>query len=281
MQISNLTSPSSIIYSCNVYLIQGDGSIVEDVNTLVDVGSDPSVIDRILNMPRGIGKKPIEQVILTHGHFDHTAMLELVRENFDPIVYAYSAAVAPDVLLKDGQKLRCGDREFEVIYTPSHSDDSICLYCKMDGVMFAGDTPVVIRSSEGSYGDRFVWTLERLCQKDVRTVYFGHGSSLSKGAQAVLTESLRNVRTAQAAQQSAAGVEQQTIGLDQIAVGMNDINQAAQQSAGAQQSQKAAQDLHNLAEQLKGTVAHYRIWNFKPMYGFEFTARGSLAVNSN
>ncbi|MFN8597027.1 MAG: methyl-accepting chemotaxis protein [Anaerolineae bacterium] len=66
--------------------------------------------------------------------------------------------------------------------------------------------------------------------------------------------------SAQAAQQIVAGVEQQTIGLDQIAIGMSDINQAAQQTAsGAQQSQRAAQDLTDLATQLKGVVAQYRM----------------------
>lgn len=219
MQISNLTNPSSMIYSCNVYLIQGNSSTVGDVNTLVDVGSDPSVIDRILNMPRGIGKKPIEQVILTHSHFDHTAILELVRENFDPVVFARSASVAPDVLLEDGQELRCGDREFEVIYTPGHSDDSICLYCKMEGVMFVGDAPVVIRSSEGIYEDRLVWALERLWQKDVRAIYFGHGSPLTQRTRAILAESLQNVRTAQAAQQSAAGAQP----TQEIAPEMNEL----------------------------------------------------------
>jgi methyl-accepting chemotaxis protein len=66
--------------------------------------------------------------------------------------------------------------------------------------------------------------------------------------------------SAQAAQQIVAGVEQQTIGLDQIAIGMSDINQAAQQTAsGAQQSQRAAQDLTDLATQLKGVIAQYRL----------------------
>jgi glyoxylase-like metal-dependent hydrolase (beta-lactamase superfamily II) len=197
MQISNLTNSTSMIYSCNVYHVQGNWNAIQDVHTLVDVGSDPSVIDRILNMPVGVGKKAIEQVILTHSHFDHTAILELIREKFNPIVFARSASVAPDVLLEDGQELRCGDREFEVICTPGHSDDSVCLYCQTDGVLFAGDTPVVIRPGGGSYEDRFVQALERLCQKDVRTIYFGHGSPLTKHAQAVLAESLQNVRAAQ------------------------------------------------------------------------------------
>jgi hypothetical protein len=80
MQISNLTNLSSMIYSCNVYLVQGNGHAPAGTNTLVDVGSDPSVVDRILHQPNGRDKKLIEQVILTHSHFDHSGILDLVRE---------------------------------------------------------------------------------------------------------------------------------------------------------------------------------------------------------
>jgi glyoxylase-like metal-dependent hydrolase (beta-lactamase superfamily II) len=118
MQISNLTNLSSMIYSCNVYLVQGNGHALTDMNTLVDVGIDPSVVDRILHQPTGGDKKLVEQVILTHSHFDHSAILELVRKKFEPAIYARSASVAPDFSLEDGQRLVCGDREFEVICTP-------------------------------------------------------------------------------------------------------------------------------------------------------------------
>ena len=197
MQISNLTKRSSMLYSCNVYFVQGDWNAINAANTLVDVGSDPGVIDRIAGMPAGIGGRVIEQVILTHSHSDHTAILELVREKFKPVVYARSASLAPDVLLEDGQRLVCGDREFQVIWTPGHSEDSVCLYSPSDGTLFAGDVPVVVRSGEDNYDDRLVQTLERLCREETRTIYFGHGPSLHKDVQAVLTESLRNVRAAQ------------------------------------------------------------------------------------
>ena len=195
MQISNLTYRSSMSYSCNVYLLQGDRNAPQGNNTLVDVGNDPSVIDRIAGMPIGVGKRAIEQVVLTHSHSDHTGILELVRGKFKPMVYACSGSLAPDVLLQDGQKLICGDQEFQVLCTPGHSEDSICLYCPSDGTLFAGDTPVVIRA-DGSYEDWFVQVLERLSRKEIRTIYFGHGSSLHKNAQAVLAESLKNVMAA-------------------------------------------------------------------------------------
>jgi len=54
----------------------------------------------------------------------------------------------------------------------------------------------VVRSSEAGYEERFVRALERLCRKEIRTIYFGHGASLHKNVQAVLAESLKNVMAA-------------------------------------------------------------------------------------
>ena len=196
MRISNLIQVASMIYSSNVYLVLGDWSAIDDVNTLIDVGNDPGVLARIAAAPTGVGKRSIEQVILTHSHFDHTALLPKIRERYQPVVYARSAFAGADVVVTDGQTLRCGDRFFEVIHTPGHSDDSICLYFQTDGVLFVGDTPVVIRTTDGTHEDRFVAALERLCRLDVRAIYFGHGDPLTTGAQAALCTSLRNVRIA-------------------------------------------------------------------------------------
>ncbi|MFH0999163.1 MAG: MBL fold metallo-hydrolase [Pseudomonadota bacterium] len=59
------------VYSSNVYTVMGDWKRIEDVNTLVDVGNDPSIIEVIGKMNMGVGKSKVEQVILTHDHFDH------------------------------------------------------------------------------------------------------------------------------------------------------------------------------------------------------------------
>jgi glyoxylase-like metal-dependent hydrolase (beta-lactamase superfamily II) len=196
MRISNLTCSKSMIYSSNVYLVLGDWSAIDDVNTLIDVGNDPAIFDKIAVAPTGVGKQAIEQVIFTHSHFDHTALLPQVRDRYAPLVYAHSAFASADQVLHDGQTLRCGDRVLEVMYTPGHSDDSICLYCQTDGVLFVGDTPVIIRSTDGTYEDRFVAALDRLCQLDVRVIYFGHGDPLTERPHEMLLNTLRNVRIA-------------------------------------------------------------------------------------
>lgn len=99
-----------------------------------------------------------------------------------------------DVVLEDGQELRCGDRYFQVIHSPGHSDDSICLYCYNDGALFVGDTPVLIRTPDNTYEEPFVKVVERLSRLDVRSIYFGHGLSMTVGAKAAIQESFANVK---------------------------------------------------------------------------------------
>ncbi len=185
-----------MVYSSNVYLVLGDWSAIEDVNTLIDVGNDSAVLTEILRAPTGVGKKAVAQVICTHSHFDHTALLPAIRERYAPTVYGHPVCACVETPLRDGQTLRCGDRIFEVIFTPGHSEDSVCLYCQTDGVLFVGDTPVVIRTADGSHEKNFADALERLAQKDVRAIYFGHGDPILTNANQILRESLSNVRCA-------------------------------------------------------------------------------------
>ena len=193
MRIINLHRVRANMYSSNAYLVLGDWSAIDDVNTLIDVGNDPDVIKRIGDAPTGLGKQPVEQVIITHNHSDHTGILPRIREAYKPIVYAKTPFMNADALLSDGQMVHCGDRYFEVIFTPGHSDDSICLYCQADGALFVGDTPVLISSPDSTYEGPFIRAFERLCRLDVRAIYFGHGAPMLSGAKAALAASLANM----------------------------------------------------------------------------------------
>jgi glyoxylase-like metal-dependent hydrolase (beta-lactamase superfamily II) len=74
--------------------------------------------------------------------------------------------------------LKAGDRVFEVLHTPGHSSDSICLYCPEEGALFAGDTPLLVHSSDGTYEESFAAAFEKICARNVRAIYFGHGAPL-------------------------------------------------------------------------------------------------------
>jgi len=165
------------------------------VNTLIDVGRDPKVLDLLPNESTGVGKRAVEQVIITHNHYDHTSMLKAIVERYHPRVCAFSPnLVNVDIILRDEDEIIAGDRNFEVIHIPGHSSDSICLFCKEDGALFAGDTPVIIRFAGDAYTTAFLQALERICRKNVKTIYFGHGSPKTEGCNQALAESLLRVR---------------------------------------------------------------------------------------
>ena len=183
---------SGQVYTSQVYLVLGGASRLEDINTLVDVGQDPAILASVERAPTGVGKWPVEQVVLTHGHSDHCALLPRVLEAFHPKVFAFSPNIdGVDGLLCDGDTIKMGDGVFEVIHMPGHSSDSICLYNEPEGVLFAGDSPVLITSSSGTYEAGFLAALEKLCTRDVRRIYFGHGAPLTEHCNERLRESRR------------------------------------------------------------------------------------------
>ena len=157
-----LLENSGLLYSSNAYLVLGDWSAIGDVNTLIDVGRDPAVLDALELAPTGVGKRAVEQVVLTHGHYDHVEVLGAIRKRFQPTVCAFHGAVeGVDRVLRDGDELQAGDRTFEVLHTPGHSSDSICLYCPEEGALFAGDTTLLIHSADGTYEESFAAALIR------------------------------------------------------------------------------------------------------------------------
>lgn len=181
------------IYTCNSYLLLGDWNRLEDVNTLIDPGLDGSVIEHIELLSTGCGKRAVEQVILTHEHFDHAAGAEEIKKTYDCPVLAFKPGKGVDGVLRNGQKLAAGDQTLEVIHAPFHSHDSICLYCAEEGLLFSGDTPLRVLPTWGSYSQDFVNFLTRLSNIRLEAVYSGHEEPLTANATKVVRQSLSQV----------------------------------------------------------------------------------------
>ncbi len=191
-----LLNKNNTVYTSNAYLVLGNWNRLEDINTLIDVGADGSIISEIENVHSGVGKNKVDQIILTHNHFDHTKNLAAIKKQYHTKVYAFSPGDFVDELLKDGQMISIADMVFQVIHTPNHSSDSICLYCEEEGVLFSGDAPLRITSISGSYSNDFIRTIERLHRLNIRTIYSGHDLPLKKGVKEMLEMTLKNVKTA-------------------------------------------------------------------------------------
>ena len=193
MKIANLTQGSAV-YTSNAYLLTGTWNAIPDVNTLVDTGRDKKIIEAINNSPTGVGKRRLDQVILTHSHYDHASLASLIKKEFGPVVCGCSPNFEEmDRVLHDGERIRVADLDAVVIFTPGHSNDSLCLYCEGEGILFVGDTPIVIQTRENTYEDAFLRSLERIAALNVKAIYPGHGSPFLSDCNELISQSVANV----------------------------------------------------------------------------------------
>ncbi|HQB99961.1 MAG TPA: MBL fold metallo-hydrolase, partial [Methanospirillum sp.] len=151
MLVKNLTGQSEY-YTSNVWHVCGIYYSLSDIVTLIDVGRDPTIIGPLETTKCGLGKRPVEQVILTHSHFDHAGLLPRIRERFHPKVYAHPRSRSDGIIpLSDRQEIQIGEQTCMAVHTPGHSDDSICILCEEEHLLFSGDAPMRIYSNDGEF----------------------------------------------------------------------------------------------------------------------------------
>ena len=81
----------------------------------------------------------VKFVVATHNHFDHTSSLRELADSLGAKVVAHErSSIEHDISVDGGDILTLGKAEVKVIYTPGHTEDSICLYDGED--LFTGDT---------------------------------------------------------------------------------------------------------------------------------------------
>jgi glyoxylase-like metal-dependent hydrolase (beta-lactamase superfamily II) len=154
-------------------------------------------MDEIDQIYTGCGKFPVEQILLTHNHFDHAASADLLKQKYGAKVYAWVPGPGVDCLLKDGQVLKAADDYLDVLHTPGHSSDSVSFYCQSQRLLFSGDTQLRIRTSGGKYTREYVDTLLKLAQREIAMVYPGHDEPFDHDVRSIILNTLQHVRNSE------------------------------------------------------------------------------------
>jgi hydroxyacylglutathione hydrolase len=121
----------------------------------------------------------LKYIIDTHDHPDHTAGNEELRSAFHSKIVAHKLSRArQDISVVDGDRIRLGAVTIEIIHTPGHTPDSICLLT--EGKLLTGDTLFVGECGRtdlpgGNVKDMYVSLLQKIAKMDDNIeVYPGH-----------------------------------------------------------------------------------------------------------
>ena len=118
----------------NVYILRcrrtGDAMLIDAANEH----------EELLQICTQLG---VNQVVETHGHWDHIQAVPAVREaGISVAVTSADAGMLPsyDLILEDDEQLSVGDLRIKTLATPGHTPGSICFAVEGTNLLFTGDT---------------------------------------------------------------------------------------------------------------------------------------------
>lgn len=194
-------------------IIQENGFVVRPHGLepcwIIDPGLPPVAEEMAAYITQRHQHTKLEQVLLTHGHFDHIAGINDLRDMFPSLPVAAPKAeanllgdsnlnasaafgmpieVAPaDRFVEPDTKLFLGPIEFEVLDVSGHSPGGLAFYCEAAKIVFVGDSLFAgsIGRTDLLDGDeaQLLGNIRRnlLTLPDDTTIYPGHGPTSTIG----------------------------------------------------------------------------------------------------
>ncbi|TVS00076.1 MAG: MBL fold metallo-hydrolase [Rhodobacteraceae bacterium] len=204
---------------------EGTNSYILGRNQLVVIDPGPVDADHLSALRAAIGGLPVEAILVTHAHRDHSPLARQLSQDTSAPVLAFGDAFAgrseqmarlaelglsgggegvdtgfaPDRCLGDGESLHLDGDEIRALWTPGHFGNHLCFAWR--GAVFSGDhvmawSSTFISPPDGDIG-AYMRSLDRLDAEEARVLYPGHGAAVHDPATRILE--LRSHRLAREA----------------------------------------------------------------------------------
>ncbi len=173
----------------NTWILREPGSF-----ECIVVDPGPHDLGHFDAIQRAVDDARVAQILLTHGHDDHS---EGARGLAD-VVGAPVSALDPQFAygsqgLHDGDVVEAGGLDVHIVSTPGHTSDSLSFHVPADGALLTGDTVLGRGSTMVAYPDgdlgqylRSLDVLESLARStDALLLLPGHGQALPNPADVI------------------------------------------------------------------------------------------------
>jgi glyoxylase-like metal-dependent hydrolase (beta-lactamase superfamily II) len=142
---------------------------------LIDPG--PPLASHHEAIVRAVGERQVAAVFVTHTHPDHAPLANPIARHFEVPAYGWEPGpdFNPDLLVVDRQVIDLGE-PWEVIHTPGHSADHICL--RVGAALFSGDHVVGGSSVMVEEMSDYFESLRKIERLELERIYPGHGPEI-------------------------------------------------------------------------------------------------------
>ena len=196
----------------------GTRSYILGTDNLIVIDPGPENNQHFKSIMDYVGKRKVTDIIITHSHVDHSPLSRRLKNETGASIIGFGSAdeartsfmkklsssldlggqegidqgLILDEKVIDKQILNKNDYTIEVIHTPGHLSNHICLSIKEKKALFSGDhvmgwATTLISPPDGDLGS-FMKSLEKLSKRDEQVYYPGHGKPVKDPKQMVLAQ---------------------------------------------------------------------------------------------
>ena len=196
----------------------GTRSYILGTDDLIVIDPGPDSTQHFNAIMKYIGERKLTDIILTHSHVDHSPLSRRLKNETGASIIGFGSAdeartsfmkrlsssldlggeegidrdLVLDKKVHDKQLLKINNYSIEVVHTPGHLSNHICLSIKEKKALFSGDhvmgwATTLISPPDGDLGS-FMRSLDKLSERDEQIYYPGHGKPLREPRKMVLAQ---------------------------------------------------------------------------------------------
>jgi len=183
------------------FTFKGTGTYVVGNGDVAVIDPGPDIAEHVDALVAGLSGERVTHILITHTHRDHSPAARALQTASGAPTYGFGPHAggkrgdpaveeggdwdfAPDVTLRDGDRVAGKGWTFEAVHTPGHTSNHLCFALADAGVLFSGDhvmgwSTSVIAPPDGDMA-AYMASLDKLLGRRDAVYWPTHGPAITE-----------------------------------------------------------------------------------------------------
>jgi glyoxylase-like metal-dependent hydrolase (beta-lactamase superfamily II) len=183
------------------FTFRGTGTYVIGEGEVAVIDPGPELEEHIAALIASLADEEVTHILVTHTHRDHSPAAKALKEATGAKTYGFGPHAggkrgdpgieeggdwdfAPDIVVRDGDRVAGGKWRVEAVHTPGHTSNHLCFALPDAGILFSGDhvmgwSTSVIAPPDGEMA-AYMASLDKLLARPDRVYWPTHGPAITE-----------------------------------------------------------------------------------------------------